>query len=244
MNPTGLKSILLYIALLPLAVIGQNANVLHVNANKFQSLVTSQPGTLLDVRTSTEYKNGHIKGAGQLNYYAFDFKQKLLLLPKNHTVYLYCNTGWRSKRATKILIRNGYNQVVNLEHGILDWQLNDLPVKIEPDARPDKKNSMEPDEFKALINSDTPVFIDFYAPWCGPCRKMMPMIDNLKDQYRRKVRVVKVNTDASKKLNKLLQINTVPYLVMYHKGVSVFTHKGIINNTQAAEIFERFSRID
>jgi|SRR6056297_2590916 len=242
MNQTQLKSILFYFAFLPLAGIGQNADILHVNANKFQSIIKSTQGTLIDVRTEGEYENGHIKGASQLNYYAFDFKRNLLMLPKDQPVYLYCNSGWRSKQAAKILMRNGYNHVVNLEHGILDWQLEELPVKIEPNAKPDNKNRMEPDEFYALLNSDTPVFVDFYAPWCAPCQKMMPMIDTLKHQYRDKIRVVKVNTDSSKKLNKLLKINTVPYFSLYVKGALVFQHKGLITSNQIAKILDGHSK--
>ena len=70
--------------------------------------------TLLDVRTLSEYSNGHIEGAGQLNFYALDFKRKLLLLSENDPIYLYCNTGYRSKKAAEILSENGYKQVYNL----------------------------------------------------------------------------------------------------------------------------------
>lgn len=69
-------------------------------------MIKKQQGTILDVRTEGEFENGHIKGAGQLNYYAFDFRRKLLMLPKDQPVYLYCNTGWRSKQAAKILKRD------------------------------------------------------------------------------------------------------------------------------------------
>ena len=60
---------------------------------------------------------------GQLNYYALDFKRKLLLLPRDQAVYLYCNTGYRSQRAAEILADKGYRQVHNLEHGIMEWDL-------------------------------------------------------------------------------------------------------------------------
>ncbi len=143
----------------------QDSNFGNLNSIEFNNLFESKTGSLIDVRTPSEFANGHIKGAGQLNYYAFDFRKKLLLLPKDQPVYLYCNTGYRSYRAAKILADNGYREVYNLERGIMEWNLNNLPVVIEPDARPDVKNKMEPDEFYALIQSGKPVFIDFYAPW-------------------------------------------------------------------------------
>jgi len=101
---------------------------------EFNKLINNSKISLLDVRTKHEFKNGHIENAGQLNYYAFSFRQKLLLLPKNQEIYLYCNTGYRSNRAANILVENGYTKVYNLQHGIMEWNLKNLTVIIEPDA--------------------------------------------------------------------------------------------------------------
>lgn len=216
----------------------QDSNFGNLNSIEFNNLFESKTGSLIDVRTPSEFANGHIKGAGQLNYYAFDFRKKLLLLPKDQPVYLYCNTGYRSYRAAKILADNGYREVYNLERGIMEWNLNNLPVVIEPDARPDVKNKMEPDEFYALIQSGKPVFIDFYAPWCAPCRQMMPMIDSLKADYRDKIAIVKINADASKKLVKKLQMSSVPYLALYKNGEKIFDHNGSISRGELISAFE------
>lgn len=216
----------------------QNPDVKQLNSIEFEKLTKDSSGTLLDVRTLGEFKNGHIKGAGQLNYYAFDFRQKLLLLPKNQAIYLYCNTGYRSQRASEILVENGYTEVYNLEHGIMEWNLKNLPVMVDPDAKPDTEHKMELDEFNALIHSEKLVFVDFYAPWCAPCRKMMPMMDSLKTEYQDKITIVKINVDASKKLMKELGIVGVPYLVLYYKGLSEFSHIGLIGREELEKLFE------
>lgn len=220
---------------------GQNPAVQQVSSIEFEKLINNSRGTLLDVRTLGEFKNGHIADAGQLNYYALDFRQKLLLLPKDQPIYLYCNTGYRSQRAAEILVENGYRNVCNLEQGIIEWNLKNLPVVIEPDAKPDIENKMEPDEFTVLINSGQLVFIDFYAPWCAPCRKMMPMMDSLKADYKDKITIVKINVDASKKLMKEHGIVSVPYLVLYHKGIILYSHKGLIVKHELGKIFEDVS---
>jgi len=221
-------------------VCAQEKQYKNISSTAFHKQVKTVSGTLLDVRTSSEYANGHIAGAGQLNYYAFDFKQKLLLLPKDQPVYLYCNTGWRSKRAARILLENGYKQVYNLEKGIMEWNLENLPMVVEPNAKPDAVNKMEPDEFHALIHSDKPVFVDFYAPWCAPCRKMLPMIDSLHIEYKDKITIVKINVDASKKLVKELQLGSVPYLVLYQKGIKAFSHAGIATKEQLTNRFKPY----
>lgn len=215
----------------------QDSNSNDINSLEFNQMISKGNGSLLDVRTPSEYSNGHIAGAGQLNYYAFDFKQKLLLLPKDQPVYLYCNTGYRSKRAAEILVENGYSKVYNLKHGIMEWNLEDLPVIVEKDALPDTKDKMEPDEFYGLIQSEKPVFIDFYAPWCAPCRKMMPMIDSLKAEFKAQITIVKINADASKKLVKELKINSVPFLVLYINGKMVFSDYGTKEKEMLESLF-------
>lgn len=211
----------------------------NLNSEDFKNIIAKNKGTLLDVRTTSEFENGHIAESGQLNYYALDFKKKLLLLPKNEPIYLYCNTGWRSKKAAEILAENGYTKVYNLEKGIMDWELNNYPVKVNPNAKADTKDKMEIDEFNALIKSDELVFIDFYAPWCGPCRKMMPDIDDLQKEYKQTVRVVKINVDASKKLVKEIRVASVPYLVMYKNGKKVYEHFGLTEKKDLVKVFQK-----
>ncbi len=217
----------------------QKKEYVNLNSKKFNHIIHLQKGILLDVRTRSEFQNGHISEAGQLNYYNLNFKKKLLLLPKELPVYLYCNTGYRSKRAAEILIKNGYTQVYNLENGIMEWNLNNLPVVVEPNASPNSENKMEPDEFYALIQSDKSVFVDFYAPWCAPCRKMMPMIDSLKAEYKGNITIVKINADASKKLIKDIRLGSVPYFRFYKSGTKIFEHLGVIKKEQITALFEK-----
>lgn len=193
---------------------------------------------LLDVRTQREFKNGHIEHAGQLNYYALDFRKRLLLLPKNQPVYLYCNTGYRSDRAADFLIKNGYAEVYNLQHGIMEWELENLPVIVDPDAQPDMDDKFEPAEFAGLLQNNPLVFVDFYAPWCGPCRRMMPMIDSLKVEYHEKIEIVKINADASKRLMREMEMVSVPYLVLYQRGEVIFEHKGLIDRQNLVDVFD------
>jgi thioredoxin 1 len=231
--------LIIAIQFIAIYALGQAIHIKQLNSEELRSTLRSGEITLIDVRTPGEFANGHIADAGQLNYYALDFKRKLLLLPREQPVYLYCNTGYRSQRAAEILADNGYKQVHNLEHGIMEWDLYNLPVVVEPDARPDAENKMESDEYYALIQSGKPVFIDFYAPWCGPCRTMMPMIDSLKTKYKGQITIVKINADASKKLVKELRIGSVPYLVLYVKNKIRYSHNGIISREELSDVLQK-----
>lgn len=227
----------LLLVILLFSSFGQVSEIRQVNPEEFKEMIERAGGVLLDVRTRFEYKNGHIANSGQLNFYSFGFKKDLLMLPKNEPIYLYCNTGWRSEKAAKILAENGYENVYNLEHGIMDWELKNLPVAIDPDAKPDTENKMEYEELARFIESGKPVFVDFYAPWCGPCRTMMPMVDELKAKYHGKINIVKVNVDASKKLVKEMKIGSVPYLALYNNGKQVYTQKGTTTREELEKAF-------
>lgn len=207
----------------------QNSATIQINSKELAELLRSQEGVLLDVRTQREFQNGHIENAGQLNYYALDFKKRLLLLPKDDRIYLYCNTGYRSDRAADFLIENGYTQVYNLQHGIMEWERYDFPVMIDPNAQPDTDDKFDPRDFETLLAQNELVFIDFYAPWCGPCRNMMPMIDSLKVEYHERIPIIKINADASKRLMRQMELISVPYFALFRDGHLVFEHYGIIN---------------
>ncbi|MCX6221389.1 MAG: thioredoxin domain-containing protein [Bacteroidia bacterium] len=224
--------------LISLFVISQNAVIRQVSPIQFSELIKNPSGVLLDVRTQSEFSNGHIANSGQLNYYSLDFRKNLLLLPKDEPIYLYCNTGYRSQKAADILTENGYQNVYNLEHGIMDWELKNLPVVVDPDARPDTDNKMDFSEYAKLIQSKELVFIDFYAPWCSPCRKMMPMMDSLKVDYHGSINIVKVNVDASKSLVKALRLVGVPYLVIYKNGKLLYSNNGAVTRNEITSVFQ------
>lgn len=230
--------IIIKLLLISIFVYGQKEIIKQVDALEFNRLVKQNNGVLLDVRTASEFNNGHIANSGNINFYSLSFRKKLSLLPRGQSIYLYCNTGYRSEKAAEILLKNGYSNVYNLEHGIMEWDLAELPVIVEPGARPDLDNKMETEEYYALIQSDPLVFIDFYAPWCGPCRKMMPLIDSLKVEYYEDIHVVKVNVDASKKLVKHLKLIGVPYLALFNKGKLVYAQNGAATRDELTELFQ------
>lgn len=230
--------IIIKLLLISIFVYGQKEIIKQVDALEFNRLVKQNNGVLLDVRTASEFNNGHIANSGNINFYSLSFRKKLSLLPRDQSIYLYCNTGYRSEKAAEILLKNGYSNVYNLEHGIMEWDLAELPVIVEPGARSDLDNKMETEEYYALIQSDPLVFIDFYAPWCGPCRKMMPLIDSLKVEYYEDIHVVKVNVDASKKLVKHLKLIGVPYLALFNKGKLVYAQNGAATRDELTELFQ------
>jgi len=72
------------------------------------------------------------------------------------------------------------------------------------------------DEFEQeVIKSEIPVFVDFWAPWCGPCRMVAPIIEELAKQYAGRCKFVKVNTDENPAVASALGIRSIPTLVIF-----------------------------
>lgn len=86
---------------------------------------------------------------------------------------------------------------------------------------------------KHISQSDIPVMIDFWAPWCGPCKIMAPQFAQAAAQLEPKVRLAKVNTDAEHTLGAQFGIRSIPTLVLFRQGHEVARHPGAMN---AAEI--------
>lgn len=71
---------------------------------------------------------------------------------------------------------------------------------------------------KEVVNSNIPVILDFWASWCGPCKMLLPIIDEIAKEYEGKIKVGKVNTDDNMALTTQFQITSVPCIIVFKNG--------------------------
>ena len=101
-------------------------------------------------------------------------------------------------------------------------------------------NMFNESNFEAeVLKSDIPVFVDFYADWCGPCKMMSPVIDKLSEEYAGKIKVGKVNVDENSDLAMKYGIMSIPNIVFFKNGEVVDRVVGAIPKPQMQARFEK-----
>ena len=85
-----------------------------------------------------------------------------------------------------------------------------------------------------VLNSDVPVLLDFWAPWCGPCKMIAPILDDLAVEFAGKVKIVKINIDDNQATPAQFGVRSIPTLLLFKDGKPVATQVGALPKNQLA----------
>ncbi len=190
-----------------------------------QKMEAEKSKTLLDVRTPQEYSEGHLADAINIDWNGGNFDAEIAKLDKSKPVYIYCLAGSRSASAAAVMRKSGFKQVYEMKGGILKWRAEGLPEE----GGSTKVAGMTQQEFEALLNTDKVVLVDFFATWCGPCKKMEPYLNEISKDMAATVNVVRIDADIHSSLATQLHVDALPTIFIYKNKQLVWHNVGYVS---------------
>ena len=97
-------------------------------------------------------------------------------------------------------------------------------------------------KFQDIIAGDTPVLVDFFAEWCGPCKMMKPVLEELKKKMGNKIIILKIDIDKNISLSSEYRIQSVPTLVLWKQGEIVWRQSGALSLNELEQILSSYIR--
>lgn len=208
------------------------------SAADFKAAVEADPeAVVIDVRTPQEYSEGYLFNAHNIDYENDNFEKRIAGMDRNKTYYVYCLGGSRSTAAIKIMQKEGFNNLRELKGGMMAWRKAGLPVA----GNNSKQDKITYDQYSEMI-SDGYVLVDFYAPWCMPCKKLEPILKSIADTYQGKLKVVRVNIDENVKLAVQLSADEIPVLRLYQNGKEVWEERGFVPEETITAAIDKFQK--
>ncbi|NQW28081.1 MAG: thioredoxin [Flammeovirgaceae bacterium] len=96
-------------------------------------------------------------------------------------------------------------------------------------------------KFSEIIQSETPTLVDFFAEWCGPCKMMKPILEDLKTNIGSKVKIIKVDVDKNPQAANTYRIQGVPTLILFQKGIIKWRKSGVLNAKELQNMINQYT---
>ena len=103
------------------------------------------------------------------------------------------------------------------------------------------QNTTKASNFSDLIRGEQPVLVDFFAEWCGPCKMMAPMLNDLKSRIGDKAIIVKIDVDKNPGVASVFQVQGVPTLILFKKGEIKWRQSGVVPVSQLEQVINQFA---
>lgn len=206
-----------------------NSNYKNITTEEANSILEAENAIILDVRTKDETSNGYIPNATFIDYYADDFDNKVKLINKKKTVYVYCKSGGRSLKVVEKMSRLGFIDVYNLDGGFMRWKKASLPFNIDSLSNyKSEQNIFTQPYIDSILFNNSNVLLCISTQWCMPCKKMEPIIDKVDVDLKDKVLVLRLDPDDNPFITKKYDILSIPTYVLYKNNLEVWRKNGII----------------
>lgn len=95
--------------------------------------------------------------------------------------------------------------------------------------------------FSKIIDSETPVLVDFYADWCGPCKMLAPILKQVKDEMGQSIKIVKIDVDKNQLIASKYQVRGVPTMLLFKNGKQLWRQSGVLQKNDIVQIIKSHS---
>lgn len=92
--------------------------------------------------------------------------------------------------------------------------------------------------FNKIINSETPVLVDFFADWCGPCKMLAPILNEVKQELGDAIKIIKIDVDKNQALAAKYQVRGVPTMLLFKNGKQVWRQSGVLQKNDLIKVIK------
>lgn len=231
-----MKSIFLFIPLVFVqgAVLAQETNKTELTLDVFERKLRQSPSPqILDVRTPEEFAENHLAGAVNFSLQNdTSFVKAILRFNKQKPVFVYSINNGRSTVVSEKLREAGFTEVYSLPGGLAHWIGTGKPIIATTG------NGLSIEDYNKLVASEHMVLVNVGSKYCGGCRKLVPIVDEIKKEQGSSLKVVKVELYDSRMLADSLNIESVPTLILYKGGSPIWKKSGTITKIEIQGVLD------
>ncbi len=203
-----------------------------LSAKEFAKMLEKESAPqLLDVRSAGEFAGGHLEHAVNVDWNGDGFRQYASTLDKQAPVYVYCLSGSRSASAAAFLREQGFGKVYEMPGGMVEWRAE----KLSEAGSTSPAGGLTLQQYEKLLDGDKLVLVDFYADWCGPCKKMEPYLKKMEKELADKMILVRIDADQNPELCSQLNVTALPTLKLYKNKELSWNHVGFVEESRVRE---------
>ena len=191
-----------------------------------EKLKATSNAQLIDVRTPEEFNSKHLENAINIDYNGATFDTEIAKLDKTKPTFVYCLSGGRSSSAVAKMQELGFTELYNMEGGMMKWNALGL------DGNKIEKGGMTQADFQKLLQTDKKVLVDFNAEWCGPCKRMAPYLEKMKEELKDEVVIISIDVDKNEALAADLKIESLPTLILYENQKNIWKNIGYLSEEE------------
>lgn len=198
-----------------------------IDAKTFaEKLQSAQNPQIIDVRTPEEFNSKHLDNAVNINFNDPNFAAEIAQLDASKPTFVYCLSGGRSAAALAKMKELGFTEAYNMKGGMMKWNALGLG-----NSKPSPAGMTKAD-FDKLLETDKKVLIDFYAEWCGPCKKMAPFLDKMTEELKDKITIIRIDVDKNEALATELKVEFLPTLMIYENKKVTWQGEGYVSEEE------------